>query len=98
MITLFGEEEEIGDAEQAGQAGEAVGEASEVTKAAEGETWFEEMGRHGALVPVVAGMPQLVIPLKESWWEICLGQSPSLNHNSRSPSKIRLSRLQIAST
>ncbi len=97
IITLFREEEEVGDTEQAGQAGEGMGEASEVTKEAEREPWFEEVGRHGDLVLVVAGMPQLVIPLEGSQWAICLGQSPSLNYNHRSASKIRLSRLQIAS-
>lgn len=98
MITLFREEEEVGDTEQAGQAGEAMGEESEETKEAEGEPWFEEVGQPEDLVLVVAGMPQLVIPLKDSQWAICLGQSPSLNYNHRSASKMRLSRLQIAST
>ncbi len=37
MITLFREEEEVGDTEQAGQAGEATGESTEVMKEAEGE-------------------------------------------------------------
>jgi len=43
MITLF-REEEVGDTEQAGQAGEGMGEASEVTKEAERKPWFEEVG------------------------------------------------------
>ena len=44
IIALFREEEEPGDMEQAEQAREAMGEASEVTKEAERETWFEEVG------------------------------------------------------
>jgi len=44
ITTLFREEEEVGDTEQAGQAGEGMGEASEVTKEAERKPWFEEVG------------------------------------------------------
>ena len=74
-----------------------MGEASEVTKETEREPWFEEVGRHGDLVLVVAVMPELVMPLKDNQRAIFLGQSPSLNYNHRSASKIRISRLQIAS-
>ncbi len=42
--------------EQAGQAGEAIREASEVAKEAEGEPWFEGVEEIGDLVLVVAGM------------------------------------------
>lgn len=44
IITLFQEEEEVGDTEQAGQAREAIGEASEVIKEAKGELQFKEVG------------------------------------------------------
>lgn len=84
--------------EQAGQAGEAIREASEVAKEAEGEPWFEGVEEIGDLVLVVAGMHYLVTPLKDNQRAICLRQSPSLNYNHRSASKMRLSQLQIAST